>query len=233
MNNIQALVLCGGKGERLRPLTDTIPKPLIHIRGKPILSYLVNHINSYKINQIIFATGYNSQKISDYLSNNFSQVDYILSDAGDVDILERIKYARKLISSDIIVFYGDTIADIEINKLVHHHRTHQGKATITVYPLRSQFGILELEENNLITSFIEKPILDKWINIGYLYLEQSLLTALDRFNSFEEFLNHLVYSKLIYAYKHEGIHITVNTLTELKEAEKNIHLLKIMKGSYE
>jgi glucose-1-phosphate cytidylyltransferase len=233
MNKIQALVLCGGKGERLRPLTKTIPKPLIHVRGKPILWYLVKHINSYKINQIIFATGYNSNKISDYLSNYFSKVDYIISDAGDVDILERIKYARKLINGDIIVFYGDTIADIEINKLVHHHRTHQGKATITVWPLRSQFGVLELQESNLITSFIEKPILDKWINIGYLYLEQSLLTILDRFSSFEEFLNHLVESKEIYGYKHEGIHITVNTLTELKEAEKNIHLLKTNKGSYE
>lgn len=225
MNKIQALVLCGGKGERLRPLTNSTPKPLIPIRGKPILSYLVKHINSYKINQIIFATGYNSEKICDYLSKNIPQVDYILSDAGDVDIIERIKYARKLISDDIIVFYGDTIADVDIDKLIYHHRTHQGKATITVWPLRSQFGILEFGGNNMISSFLEKPILDKWINIGYIYLENSLLMELDRFNRFEDFLCYLIDTKEMNGFKHNGIHITVNTLKELEDAEKSIQCL--------
>ena len=233
MNNVQALVLCGGKGERLRPLTDSIPKPLINVRGKPILSYLVKHIKSYIINKIIFATGYNSEKICDYLSKNFSSEDYILSDAGDVDIIERIKFARELISDDILIFYGDTIADVDIDKLISHHRTHEGKATITVWPLRSQFGILEFGENNMISSFLEKPILDKWINIGFIYLENSLLMELDGFNRFQDFLFYLIDNQEMSGFKHNGIHITVNTVKELEEAEKSISLFKTLKRHYE
>lgn len=233
MNKIQALVLCGGKGERLRPLTDSIPKPLIKVRGKPILSYLVKHIKSYKINKIIFATGHNSEKIYDYLTNNFSQDDYVLSDAGDVDIIERIKFARELISDDIIIFYGDTIADVDIDKLIYHHKTHQGKATITVWPLRSQFGIVEFGGNNMISSFLEKPILDKWINIGFIYLEKSLLMELEGFNRFQDFLCYLIDNQEMNGFKHNGIHITVNTVKELEEAEKSISLFKTLKRHYE
>ena len=222
MNEITALILCGGKGERLRPLTNSIPKPLIKIKGKPILGYIIDHIQKYNINKFVFATGYHAKKIDKFLNINYSNLNKECSNAGDVDIIIRIKEAIKLINGDFILFYGDTLSDVNIENLIRHHKNNKGKATVTVWPLKSQFGLFEFDKNGLLCSFKEKPTLDKWINIGYIYFDKSLKKMFDRTDLFQDFLNLIVKKRELNGYKHSGIHITVNTLQELELAEKNI-----------
>lgn len=220
--SVQTLILCGGKGKRLRPLTENIPKPLAKIKSKTILSYIIEHILTYGINDLIFTTGYKSEKIEEYLKTSCHDCNYSTIDSGDVDIVQRIKDAVPHISGDLILLYGDTLSDVNIDDLIKYHHSHSGKATMTVWPLRSPFGVLEVDEEGMISSYQEKPILDKWINIGYFYLEPEALKWLAGCNSFEDYLTLLVEKKELNGYRHKGTHITVNTLEELQAAEDNI-----------
>lgn len=225
--NLKCILLCGGKGERLRPITDSIPKPLIPIKNKPILSYLIDHISKFGHEDLIVATGYQAEKIESFFSDAYKNLKIKLVNSGEADIIQRLKDCLEVAGdSDFMVFYGDTLSDIDISELIKFHQSHSGKATITVWPLQSQFGILEIDESNMVESFLEKPILDKWINIGYFYFDNSLKKEINKFNEFEEFLKYLIDKNELGAFKHTGLHITVNTQKELAEAENNISILE-------
>jgi len=227
----QVLILCGGEGLRLRPITDEIPKPLVKIIDKSILGYIIDHICTFNFDNIVIATGYKSNKIEDYLASDYPECEFRIVNSGDVDIIQRIKDVSKNIEGDLIVLYGDTLSDVDIDELIKFHHSQPGKATITVWPLQSQFGVLDVDQYGMISSYKEKPILDKWINIGYFYFENEILQLLEEFDDFESYLVQLVELQELNGYKHLGSHITVNTLKELEYAENNINkIINIMKG---
>jgi glucose-1-phosphate cytidylyltransferase len=219
--NLQAIILCGGKGERLRPLTMDLPKPLIPIKNKPILGYIVEHARTHAIGKLIVAAGYRADKIKDYFENHLKlAVDIV--DSGEADIVRRITDCSAHIKGNFLVLYGDTLSDVDLDGLASFHRSRPEKATVTVWPLRSQFGLFEVAPDGKVLSFREKPVLDQWVNIGYFYFEQEALSWMRDFERFEDFLLHLAAQGEINAYRHRGVHITVNTLKELEEAEANI-----------
>lgn len=220
--NLKVLILCGGKGERLHPLTYSTPKPLIKIKDTPILTSLVNHLESFGFKDIIVAVGYKSDQIIQYFNHNHKNLEIEFVDSGDVDIMTRIQDAVKFIADDFIVCYGDTLADVDFIKLINFHNTHNGNITVTSYPLQSQFGVLETDETGKIISFVEKPVLDKWINIGYFYFNKESIKHIEKGVTFIDFLKEMVDKDNIFSFRHTGTHITVNTITELREAEKNI-----------
>lgn len=226
---LQALLLCGGKGERLRPLTTEMPKPLIPVGGTPILGHIIEHLQKHGIRDLVAAVGYKSGKITEYLQSR-PDVSAAIVDSGDADILKRLLDCAPRIKGDCLVLYGDTLSDVDLDALAAFHRARPEKVTITVWPLRSQFGLLEVAEDGKVLSFKEKPILNKWINIGYFYFEREALSWLSGFTRFEDFLQHLAAGGKINAYRHAGMHITVNTLKELEEAEEALGLLK--EGAY-
>lgn len=220
---VTALILCGGKGERLRPLTETTPKPLVHLQGRPILSYLLDHIQKFKINHIVIAAGYQSEKIHQFFKENHLDLKVSIVNSGDVDIIERIKDCAPYIKGDFILFYGDTLANVNLSSLQKFHQTHNCQATITLWPLKSQFGLAELDLEGNVIKFKEKPVLDQWINIGHFYYEHDMLNVMNKFSSYVDFLEYITSQKQLKGFKHLGVHITVNTLRELEEAEQNIH----------
>jgi len=225
---LPVILLCGGKGERLRPLTTQIPKPLIPIKGHPIIWYIIEHIKKYSLKKLIVATGYKSEKIREYFLCNHTDMESIIIDSGNVDIIKRILDSNKHIPSDFLVFYGDTLSDINIEGLIEFHNSRKEKATITVWPMRSQFGLVDIDTEGKVLTFDEKPALNKWINIGYFYFEHKAISMMKGFDRFEDFLQFLAVEGELNAYKHNGIHITVNTMKELEEAEDNIS--KIFQG---
>ena len=222
-NNPTALVLCGGKGERLRPLTESIPKPLVHLKGRPILSYLLDHIGKFGIADVVIAAGFQAEKIHEFFANHHRDLNVTIVDSGDVDIIERIKACAPLIQGDFFLMYGDTLADVDLCRLQEFHFAHDAKATITLYPLKSQFGLATLDRDGYITSFREKPTLDQWINIGNFYFDSEVISWMKDFSGYAAFLQFLGAQRKLKGYRHQGIHITVNTLRELEEAEENIH----------
>ena len=223
-HDLTAIILCGGKGERLKPLTNTIPKPLVHINGKPILGYLIDHLKRFGIRRYIIAVGYRANQIIEYCNEDYNDLEMQFVDSGDVDIIQRILDSSNLISGDFLLLYGDTLADVNINKLVDFHNAHPGLLTITSYRLQTQFGIVSIEDNGYVNYFNEKPVLDIWYNIGYFYFDYSLVK---NYTKFEKFLEYFSEKSEVYSYKHKNIHITVNTIKELEDAEKNLKKLDI------
>jgi NDP-sugar pyrophosphorylase family protein len=222
-NTVTALILCGGKGERLRPLTESIPKPLVHIKGRPILSYLLDHIQKFGITDIVIAAGFKADKINEFFGANHRELKVTVVDSGDVDIIERVKACAQHFDGDFILFYGDTLADVDLQGLQDFHEEHRALATITLYPLKSQFGIATLDADANVTRFEEKPTLDRWINIGSFYFPKAAVSWMREFSSYAAFLEFLGNEKRLKGFRHEGVHITVNTFRELEDAEQNIY----------
>ena len=217
-----AIILCGGKGMRLRPLTNDKPKPLIAIDGHPILYHVINHLVKSGIKKFYIATGYKSIKIEEFMRKSFKKIDYTIINSGDVDILYRIKDCMKSLKDDFILCYGDTISNVNIRKLIKYHNEKPNSVTVTSYPVSIPFGLLEVNNGGLVRSFKEKPILNDSINIGYFYFNHSMRHLLNRKKKLISVINQLVEDGQLRAYKHKGIHITINTLAELDYAKQNI-----------
>ena len=228
-SSVDAILLCGGKGVRLRPLTESLPKPLVPIKGKPILGHILSHLSSSPIKHYYIAAGYEINKIHEYFSSYpLKEKKVTIVDTGEAEIIERIWSCAKLIKGDgFLVLYGDTLADINIKQLLQFHSKHNGLATITLWPMRSPFGVMEIGRQGRVESYLEKPILNKWINIGFFYFSSELILKMEGFEKFEVFIEYLINKHELYAFKHTGKHITVNTQQELNEAELNIESLKV------
>jgi glucose-1-phosphate cytidylyltransferase len=220
-----AVLLCGGRGERLRPLTEATPKPLVHLNGRPILSYLLDHIAHFGIRKIVVAAGFQAEKLVQFFADTPNDFDVQIVNSGDVDIIQRIKDCAPHIAGDFLVLYGDTLADVDLDDLRRFHRSHNTKATITVWPLVSQFGLVELDGEDTVTRFREKPTLDQWINIGNFCFDHEVLAWMEPFSSYSEFLASLGARGRLKGYRHTGVHITVNTMRELEDAQQNVHQL--------
>ena len=221
MTDLQVVVLCGGKGTRLRPLTTDLPKPLIPIKGKPLLEHILDHAREHAMKDFIMAVGYKADQIKKYVSRH-RDLKFAIVDSGDADIITRISDCGPHIRGDFLVLYGDTLSDVDLDQLIKFHRARPEPATITVWPLRVQFGLLEVSPEGKVVSFKEKPTLDKWINIGYFYFNYRALSGMKGCTRFEDYLRELAAAGDLNAYRHTGVHITVNTIQELEEAEENI-----------
>ena len=220
--NPSILILCGGKGERLKPLTNKTHKSLTKINNKTILQYLIEYFVKKKFKKFIFATGYKSNQIKNYLKKKIKDIEYNIVDSGDVSIIERLKKIYKSKIDDTIICYGDTLANLNLKKYFNLVRKNYNKIIITVYKPEIKFGIVELDKHNTIKNFKEKPKLNLWINIGYIYLPKSMIKSLNKSNDFVNFLKRQIKKKNVLFFKHKDLHITVNTLSELAEAKKNI-----------
>jgi glucose-1-phosphate cytidylyltransferase len=220
---VPVFLLCGGKGDRLKPLTEARPKPLVEIRGRPILDYIIRQFRGAGFTRFVIGVGYKAEMIQVYMEKEYPDLNITLVNSGDADIVKRIADALPHLDEEFIVSYGDTLADVDFSELIRFHKSHPGRMTVTTYPLKSPFGILEIARDGLVEAFAEKPVIDKWINIGYFYIERAgFEKELRSHSSFVDFLNASILSKQLYGYKHQGMHITVNNVKELQEAEENI-----------
>ena len=219
---LQALILCGGIGERLKPITEKIPKPLVMLNNEPILGHQLIYLQSQGIKDFILATGYKSKLIEDYIAKSFNYLNIKIVNSGDVDIIYRIRDCKPHLNDEFLVCYGDTLANINIIDLYNFHNNNNAISTVSSYQIQSQFGILNIDKNGLVNGFMEKPKLDAWINIGFFIFNKKVFNI--KAKNFADLIAQLAHSGYLYSFKHKGLHITVNTLTELKQAEKDIKI---------
>ena len=220
---MKILLLCGGEGTRLYPLTKKIPKPLVKIKNKTIIDHIIAHLCKYNLNEYLICSGYKSAMIEEHFYN-IKSIKTEIVNSGKVDILQRIKDCRKMLDNEFMVCYGDTIADVNINKLYEFHKSHSGIATICSYQLKQNFGLIKKNNENLVTSFEEKPQYPGSINIGYFIFNNEVFKHIQSANNWLDLIHILIEEKQLYSFQHEGIHITINTLNELALAEKSIDL---------
>jgi len=180
---MKAVVLAGGHGTRLRPLTYTTPKPMLPLAGKPVLHHIIESLASQGFDDIVVTTNYLRERIMDYLGDGsqfgvkliYPKEEKPLGTAGSV------KNAAKYLNETFAVIQGDNITDIKFKELLHFHEQRGGIGTIALVPKENpkQFGIAELDPNNQIIKFKEKPRCDErfsnLVNTGLYVLEPEIL----------------------------------------------------------
>lgn len=223
MKGMTAILLCGGKGVRLRPITEHIPKPMVPLLGRPILQHLIQYLAVAGIRDIVVCTGYKSEVIETFLKEQtFPKLKITVVNSGDVGMPDRILDASVYVEDKALVCYGDTIANVPVEQLAHFHNKHGGVATLSVHPFTCPFGVVDYDTNNTVLSFTEKPTLPVWVNIGFMVCEKSALQLLKRGQEMTAYFEALRKTGKFYCFPHRGKHLTVNTENELKDAEKEI-----------
>lgn len=186
---MKALILAGGMGKRLRPLTDDKPKPMISISNKPILEWQIMWLKSHNIREVVLCTGYMSENITEYfgdgekfgVSIEYSKEEEPLGTGGA--LMQSEPFLKE--HSTFIVMNGDIMSNIDPNSLILN-LTDELIGTIAVVALRSPFGEIEIKEDGRISRFTEKPILnDHWINAGIYCLSNKIFNYLSSIGSLE------------------------------------------------
>jgi NDP-sugar pyrophosphorylase family protein len=168
---VQALLLSGGFGKRLKPLTDYLPKPMIPICNYPIIEWQIRYFKKFGINDIIVCVGYRSDQVIKYLDGkNFGVTITYSVENRPLGTAGAIKKAAKHIDSDsFFVANGDVLTNLDLGKL----KTHDN--SIAVIPLRTSFGIVHLD-NSKVERFEEKPEMSNyWMNAGIYNLNKDVL----------------------------------------------------------
>lgn len=204
---MKAMILCGGEGTRLREHTETRPKPMVHVGGRPILWHIMKTYAHYGITEFILCLGYKGEVIKDYFLNyeamnsdftvelgQKNQIHYHGSDHNEdgwkvtlVDTGEKamtgarvFRGARHLSDSDerFCLTYGDGVSDVNIAELLNFHETHEAAATVTGVMPPSRFGEI-VHENSRVVAFAEKPQSGhRIINGGFFVLNRTFLDYL-------------------------------------------------------
>lgn len=171
---MKTVILAGGFGKRLKPLTDTRPKPMIEVLNIPIIEWQIRWFRRFGIKDFVICVGYMKDMIVDHIGNGArfdSRVEYSLEEKA-LGTGGALLNAKELVSSQgsFFVLNGDVLSELDPNKLLNSANSN----VLAVVPLRSPFGVVELDENSKVQGFIEKPeISDKWINAGlYLFTEE-------------------------------------------------------------
>lgn len=165
----KVVILAGGYGKRLRPLTLEKPKPLVEVAGRPILEWQILHFKSLGYRDFVLLVGYKWEKIVERLGSGRRlgvRIAYVVEDEP-LGTGGAIKNAEHLLRGEeyFIVTNGDIITNLDARKLVERL---EGEilAAMALVPLRSPYGIVEVDEKGLVRNFVEKPTLDYWINAG-------------------------------------------------------------------
>jgi len=236
---IPTIILCGGMGTRLKEETEFKPKPMVEIGGRPILWHIMKIYAHYGHRDFILALGYKGDNIKDYfLKQKYYEADFFLNtgEEKDISILkngalekenfniifaetgletlpgERVLLLKNYIKSDLFMAtYGDGVADIDINKLIEFHKEKGKIATITGVHPTSRWGLVKIDNNDLITQFAEKPLLYDYVNGGFMIFRKEFFDFLKPGDMVEDALKRLISQKQVALYKHEGFWYGMDT----------------------
>tara|TARA_X000000368_G_scaffold228148_1_gene180144 strand:+ start:6907 stop:7605 length:699 start_codon:yes stop_codon:yes gene_type:complete len=214
----KVLILAGGKGTRMRENTSTIPKPMVKIGGIPVLVHIINHFEKFGNFEFIICTGYKEEVIIEYFENKKYKNIKILPTGLETNTGGRILKTKELIEDDFFMTYGDGLSDINVNEVINFHISHKKKATISVNKPVSRFGLVDFDSKGKVNSFIEKPILNSYVNMGYMILSPKIYDYINGDEVFENKpLKLLASLGEIYAYKHNGFFRPMDTHREYLE----------------
>lgn len=244
---MKVVILAGGLGTRLSEETITKPKPMVEIGNKPILWHIMKIYSYYGFNEFIICLGYRGYLIKEYFANYFLHQSDItidleknkieihnnysepwkvtLVDTGDNTMTGgRILRIKEYIGNETFMMtYGDGVGDINIKKLIKFHSSKNKVATVTAAQPIGRFGALDIDDDDNVRHFIEKPEGDgRWVNGGFFVLKPDIFNYIsDDLTSFERKpLEDLAQQNKLAAYHHNGFWMPMDKLSDKVELEK-------------
>jgi glucose-1-phosphate cytidylyltransferase len=245
---MQAIILCGGQGTRLREETEFRPKPMVEVGGRPILWHIMKIYARHGFRDFVLCLGYQGQMIKEYflnyeaMNNDFSislggrkQIEYhghheeqdfrvTLVDTGlETMTGGRILRVKPYVDGDtFLVTYGDGVADIDLTRLLRFHQDHGRLATVTTVKPTSRFGLLEIGNDARVTSFREKPQVEGWMSAGFFVFDRRMFDYLTGDDCILERmpLERLASEGQLMAYRHEGFFFAMDTYREYQHLNR-------------
>jgi mannose-1-phosphate guanylyltransferase len=225
---MQALVLAGGAGTRLQPLTLTTPKPVMPLAGRPFLSFMLDWAHSHGVDEVILSCGFMSDEVKAVLGDIYDGMrlrhvteDEPLGTAGPL----RLAYDQGLLEERLLVLNGDVLTDIDLTAELAQHESTDARATLALYPVddTSSYGVVPTDEEGRVTEFIEKgggePPTNR-INAGAYVLEREVAESIPagRAVSFELEVFPSLVGNGLYGYDAAGYWIDIGTPERYLEA---------------
>ncbi len=222
-----AFILVGGKGTRLRPITDKTPKPMIEVKGKPILEYVIELLGKYEIKNTVMALGYKGEQIKEYFGDGEkygTNIEYV-TEKEPLGTGGPLRLAKKLLVEEFLMFNGDNLTNINLNDMYSFHKKNNAYATIALCSVKEpeNFGVIEMEGNQ-IKKFVEKPSNPKsnLINSGAYILKPEVIDMIPKGFSLIE---KDVFPKLseqgkLYGYVYNGQWFPTDTMERYETAKK-------------
>ncbi|HKZ61404.1 MAG TPA: nucleotidyltransferase family protein [Nitrososphaera sp.] len=226
---MKAVILAGGFGKRLKPMTDQRPKPMIEVLNVPIVEWQVRWLSKFGVKDFVLCVGYMREQIFDHIGNGSkfgTRVEYSVEEEP-LGTGGALKNAKTLLAGEDSFFMlnGDVLTELDPNKL-HVAGSH----TIALVPLRSPFGVVELDRNSRVLGFVEKPeISDRWINAGVYHFTQEVFRHLPENGNIEvTVLPALAKEGKLQAVKYQNVFWrSIDSHKDIEEAAKELQAAKL------
>jgi len=228
MSNVvkTGVVLAGGTGSRLYPLTNDRPKPMIKLLGKPILQWVIEWLRSNGISNIVIGVAYCKESVINHFKDGSEfgvKIRYsVHSVEGETGEGFRLAISRYVTDDPFVAVNGDEITNFNLKDLIDYHVANNPVATVAVANPRSPFGVISVDQDGLVLSFDEKPLLHSLlVSIGVYLFSNRILQYFPQMGPIEKMTFPLLAKeKLLRAYPINGTWLTVNTMKDLELAEK-------------
>jgi NDP-sugar pyrophosphorylase family protein len=219
----EAIILAGGKAERLGEAAEGRPKALVPIAGRPLVAYQLALLANCGVERVIVSCAAGQEEL---FEGELGGLGLEVLPVGEPEPLGRgggLRFAAEARRTEgpIYAMNGDELFDLDVRVLFDAHRERGGDATITVAPLHSHLGVVEVDENDVVLGFREAPRLPHWVNIGLYVLEDEAIARLPARGDHEETtFPELAAEGRLRAFRHEGLWLTVNTPKDLRRAQE-------------
>jgi NDP-sugar pyrophosphorylase family protein len=220
---VEAVILAGGKGERLGEVADGKPKALVPIAGRPLVSYQLALLAKAGVERVIVSCSAGQEELFEQALGGLD-VEFVT--VGEPEPLGRggglrLAAQSRTSAGPIYALNGDELFDLELAELREAHERRGGAATITVAPLQSHLGVVDVDENDVVRGFREAPRLPFWVNTGLYVLEEEAIARLPERGDHElTTFPELAAEGRLRAFRHEGLWLTVNTPKDLRRAQE-------------
>jgi NDP-sugar pyrophosphorylase family protein len=221
---MEAIILAGGKAERLGDAAGGRPKALVEIAGRPLVAYQVEQVAGAGVDRVLVSCAAGAERL---FEATLGGIGPEIVAVGESEPLGRgggirLAAAARRETGDVLALNGDELVDVDLERLLALQRASDAAATITVTHVRSPFGIVELEDD-LVTGFREGPLLEHWVSCGVYALGEEALERLPERGDHElTTFPALAAEGRLRAHRHEGLWLTVNTPKDLRVAEEHL-----------